>query len=377
MKKIFVIFAAAALAFSANAQEANKNLLIGPGNGNWFVELGGGVNFTYDEGKFSKAAPAIEVNFGKWFTPAIGFRAGYHGFKGLAAVNPESWISGNKAFGFNMAHLDAMWNIANTSSYKLTRFWNPILYVRGGWLFPTTEKEKGRQAVAGGLGLANQFRLGNRVSLSLDVSAVVTAEREFRTVGMRRYVSFPTATGGLVFDLGPRGFNAPAKGLDPALLAAAQDKLAAAEKRAQQADATIVGLNRELAKYNDLVNGKVYEYQNGNFTETVVKESTAMVPEILYFDLGKATLTGRELARLEYYAENTFKKDQKLLVTGCADLGTGTKEANDRLSKQRAEFVKNVLVNQFGYNAANIETKADVMPGDAPIKGRIVTIEVQ
>ena len=378
MKKIFVILAAAVLAFSANAQEANKNLLIGPGNGNWFFEIGGGANFTYDEGKFSKEfAPAVEVNLGKWFTPAIGFRMGYHGIKAYAAVNPESWISGNKAFGFNMAHLDAMWNIAGTSTYKINRFWNPILYVRGGLIFPTTEKEKGRQAVAGGLGLANQFRLGNRVSLSLDVSTVVTAEREFSTVGMRRYVSFPSATAGLVFDLGPRGFNAPEKGLDPALLAAAQDKLAAAEARAQQADATIVGLNRQLAKYNDLVNGKVYEYLNGNFKETEVKEETMMVPEILYFDLGKATLTGRELARLAYYAENTFKKDQKLLVTGCADLGTGTKEANDRLSKQRAEYVKNVLVNQFGYNAANIETKADVMPGDAPIKGRIVTIEVK
>ena len=37
MKKIFVILAAAALAFSANAQEPVKDLLIGPGNGNWFI----------------------------------------------------------------------------------------------------------------------------------------------------------------------------------------------------------------------------------------------------------------------------------------------------------------------------------------------------
>ncbi len=380
MKKIFYSFLAVTAMFvsaSLNAQEANKDLLIGTGNSNWFMEVGGGLNYTYDEAQLSKLSPAIEINFGKWFTPAIGFRVGYHGIKGYAAYGPSTWISGDKAFGFNMAHLDAMWNIAGTSTYKINRVWNPILYIRGGWVIPTVDKVKGRQAIAGGIGLANQFRLGNRVSLSIDLSTVVTAEKQFRTVGGARYVSFPTATAGLVFDLGPRGFNAPAKGLDPALLAAAQDKLAAAEKRAQQADATIVGLNRELAKYNDLVNGKVYEYQNGNFTETVVKESTAMVPEILYFDLGKATLTGRELARLEYYAENTFKKDQKLLVTGCADLGTGTREANDRLSKQRAEYVKNVLVNQFGYNAANIETKADVMPGDAPIKGRIVTIEVQ
>ena len=376
MKKIFVILAAAALAFSANAQEANENLLIGNAGSNWFISVNGGVNFMYNAKSWSKPTnPAVAINLGKWFTPAIGFRVGYLGIKD---TNPygKTWFSGSEPFGYNLAHLDAMWNIANTANYKLSRVWNPILYVRGGAAF-LNYKNVTKPGAAGGLGLLNQFRLGNRVSLAIDLSAVTTNEDNFHVKNVGRFATFITATGGLVFDLGPRGFNAPEKGLDPALLAAAQDKLAAAEKRAQQADATIVGLNRELAKYNDLVNGKVYEYQNGNFTETVVKESTAMVPEILYFDLGKATLTGRELARLEYYAENTFKKDQKLLVTGCADLGTGTKEANDRLSKQRAEYVKNVLVNQFGYNAANIETKADVMPGDAPIKGRIVTIEVQ
>lgn len=376
MKKIFVILAAAALAFSANAQEANENLLIGNAGSNWFISVNGGVNFMYNAKSWSKPNnPAVAINLGKWFTPAIGFRVGYLGIKD---TNPygKTWFSGSEPFGYNLAHLDAMWNIANTANYKLSRVWNPILYVRGGAAF-LNYKNVTKPGAAGGLGLLNQFRLGNRVSLAIDLSAVTTNEDNFHVKNVGRFATFITATGGLVFDLGPRGFNAPEKGLDPALLAAAQDKLAAAEKRAQQADATIVGLNRELSKYNDLVNGKVYEYQNGNFTETVVKESTAMVPEILYFDLGKATLTGRELARLEYYAENTFKKDQKLLVTGCADLGTGTKEANDRLSKQRAEYVKNVLVNQFGYNAANIETKADVMPGDAPIKGRIVTIEVQ
>ena len=377
MKKIFVILAAAALAFSANAQEANENLLIGNAGSNWFLSVNGGVNFMYDAKSFSKPNnPALAINLGKWFTPAIGFRMGYVGIKETAAAT-NIWFTGTKPFNYNLAHVDAMWNIANTANYKLNRVWNPILYVRGGAIFLKQDKTQPKPGIAGGLGLLNQFRLGNRVSLAIDLSAVTSNEYNFITKGKGRFSTFLTGTAGLVFDLGPRGFNAPEKGLDPALLAAAQDKLAAAEKRAQQADATIVGLNRELSKYNDLVNGKVYEYQNGNFTETVVKESTAMVPEILYFDLGKATLTGRELARLEYYAENTFKKDQKLLVTGCADLGTGTKEANDRLSKQRAEYVKNVLVNQFGYNAANIETKADVMPGDAPIKGRIVTIEVQ
>ena len=102
-----------------------------------------------------------------------------------------------------------------------------------------------------------------------------------------------------------------------------------------------------------------------------------MVPEILYFDFAQTKLSERELARLEYYATHTFNPGQKLLITGGADAGTGSKEVNDRLSRQRAEYVRDILVKQFGYKAANIETVADVIPSDSPIKGRIVTIEVK
>ena len=380
MKKIFYSFLAVTAMFvsaSLNAQEANKGLLIGTGNSNWFMEIGGGLNYTYDESQLSKLSPAVEINFGKWFTPAIGFRAGYHGISNLPAAKPETWFSGKERFNFNMAHLDAMWNLAGTATYCKDRVWNPILYVRGGLVFPCYNKT-GETTVALGAGLANQFRLGNGVSLSIDIANVTAAEKPFRLNGNgSRWVSFPTVTGGLVFDLGPRGFSRPAAPkVDTRAIDELRAQLRAANGRVDEANKAAAAANAVLRGLRD---GKTYLYNNGGLTETVVKEieKELIVPEILYFDLGKATLSGRELARLEYYAENTFKKDQKLLVTGCADLGTGTREANDRLSKQRAEYVKNILVNQFGFNAANIETKADVMPGDAPIKGRIVTIEVK
>ena len=96
MKKIFYSFLAVTAMFvsaSLNAQEANKDLLIGTGNSNWFMEVGGGLNYTYDEAQLSKLSPAIEINFGKWFTPAIGFRAGYHGISALPAANLDTWFS--------------------------------------------------------------------------------------------------------------------------------------------------------------------------------------------------------------------------------------------------------------------------------------------
>ena len=382
MKRIiYSVLAAAALLVSAtvSAQEPVEDLKIGPANANWFMEVAGGLNFVYDEGTFGQFTPAVEFNFGKWFTPAIGFRVGYHGLTNVAAHKPETWFSGDNRFFSHMVHADALWNIAGTMAYKSNRVWNPILYVRSALLLPYYQKA-GETTVGLGAGFANQFRLGNRVSLSIDISNVTAAEKGFRVKGEgNHWVSFPTVTGGLVFDLGPRGFNkAVAPKPDTRVVDELREQLRAANGRADEAARSAAQANAVL---RGLRNGSTYLYNNGTLNETVVKdreiEKALIVPEILYFDLGKSTLSDREQARLEYYAEKTFKKDQKLLVTGCADLGTGTRETNDRLSKERAEYVKNILVNQFGYNPANIETKADVMPGDAPIKGRIVTIEVQ
>ena len=288
----------------------------------------------------------------------------------------DVWFAGTNQFNYNLAHLDAMWNLAGTANYKLNRVWNPILYVRGGGVIANYQKAN-KYGLAGGLGLINQFRLGNHASLALDLSAITANGDNFVTKGRDKFTTFLTGTIGLVFDLGDRGFKRPAAPkVDTRALDELRNQLRAANARVDEANRSAAAANAVLRNLRD---GKTYLYNNGGLTETVVKEveKTLMVPEILYFELGKATLTGRELARLEYYAENTFKKDQKLLVTGCADLGTGTREANDRLSKQRAEYVRDILVTQFGFNPANIETKADVMPGDAPIKGRIVTIEVK
>ena len=378
MKRIFyIVLTAATLLVSAtvSAQEANKDLLIGPGSSNWFLSFGGGVNAMYDARSFSKPENlSIAVNLGKWFTPAIGFRAGYVGLKDAAPM--KVWFAGTDPFNYNLVHLDAMWNMANTANYKLSRVWNPILYFRGGAVI-ANYKNANRYGIAGGFGLQNQFRLGNHVSLAIDLSAVTSNGRNFVINTGDKFTTFLTGTVGLVFDLGKRGFNKPIISKpDTRAIDELRNQLRTANSRADEATRSAAAANAILRGLRD---GKTYLYNNGTLSETIVKEveKALIVPEILYFDLGKATLTGRELARLEYYAENTFKKDQKLLVTGCADLGTGTREANDRLSKQRAEYVKSILVNQFGYKAENIETKADVMPGDAPIKGRIVTIEVQ
>ena len=359
--------------------------LTNTGADNWFIGLGAGVNAMYDNLLVNGFDLAVDANFGKWFTPAVGFRVGYHGMKDVAA-DPEGWFTGTDPFNLHYAHIDAMWNVFTTlGGYKESRVLNPILYVRSAAMF-TSEVGSPfiRHEFGLGGGLLNEFRLGKHVGFAIDIAAIASRELEWRDHG--RFSVFPSATAGLVFHLGKSGFVRHASAIpaidvpDPAVIASLREQLDKANEDLARANNTAASVSSMLSRYTGLKDGKIYEYKGGVFTETSVQvvevENQPFVPEILYFDLGKATLTGRELARLEYYAENTFNKTQKLLVTGCADLGTGTKEANERLSKQRAEYVKGVLVNQFGFPAGNIETKADVMPGDAPIKGRIVTIEV-
>jgi len=382
MKKTFsIIFAAAALLLSATVSNAQNRgpYLTNAGKDNWFIGFNAGVNTVYDNLSFADIAPAVDVNFGKWFTPSVGFRAGYHGLQANPAVS-SNWFSGDETFFSHFAHVDGLWNLANAfGGYKANRVWNPVVYLQAGPMF-FHQEDNHRLTFGLGAGFMNQFRLGNHVSLALDLSAVVASERAMRTNHSGRFVTFPSATIGFVFDLGKRSFERPAPvvaGPDPSVLASLREQVGVLNEKIAESDRKAAALAGQLAKYDNLTSGKTYDYNNGVFTETVIEEAAPATPEILYFDLGKTSLSERELARLDYYAEHTFNKEQKLLISGGADAGTGSKEVNDRLSKQRAEYVKNILVLKFGFNPANLETKADVIPSDSPIKGRIVTIEVK
>ena len=100
MKKILSIVAIALVAItSAYAQEDNNRdengaVVRGPylTNGfwdNWFVSAAGGANFTVSkETKFSFGGPALDLNVGKWFTPAVGFRFGLHGLNNSFDLKP-------------------------------------------------------------------------------------------------------------------------------------------------------------------------------------------------------------------------------------------------------------------------------------------------
>ena len=392
--KFIGILAAASFLFSFNAfaqednnREADGSVVRGPyvtnsAFDNTFIGLGAGVNSVIEKSfGLGKMGLATDVYVGKWFTPAVGLRAGWHGLFDTAKSGQL-----DKA-PFHYLHGDLLWNLSNSiDGYKETRFWNFIPYASAGM---TLIKHHGLkvfdQEFAAGVGLLNSLRLGERVNLNLDLGIIAGRAEAYDMKGFAsRYVGFPTATLGLQFNLGRTGFDRLSSVMPvivpvpftEAQYNALKDKVAALEKENAQLKNKIADLENQLAPFKNLVDGQTYLFQNGRFTAVEAKVAS---PATVYFDLGSAKVSEREKAHLEFFANSVVDNATKLLLTGSADKQTGTAKGNQKLSEQRVDAVK-ALLEKLGANGNNIETVANGDTKnvfDTPAKNRCVVIEVK
>ena len=136
-----------------------------------------------------------------------------------------------------------------------------------------------------------------------------------------------------------------------------------------------------LGKYNELDarKQKVIEREIVRTEEKIVKDTVEVeVPagSTVYFDLGKYVLSERELARIDYFVSGFERRDNVVLkVTGSADTKTGSVSRNRYLAEKRAEVVKNLLVEKYGFKVENIITEAILDIFEKPLSSRVVVIE--
>jgi len=397
IKMILGALAAASLLFSVNANaqenanrdengkivrgayETNKALdntfisIAAGWNAGLNLQNKGGIPFVQGMGGL-----AVDVAFGKWWTPFIGARINYLGLgnnvNGQAAIiNPQQhFITG-----------DLLWNFINTFwGYKETRVWNVDPYVSGGLAIVNGDKEW----IMGG-GFLNTFRVSDRINIILDLRAMIAKASTYNVEVVKKIGAFEfplAATVGLSFNLGKTNFNRHTS-ITPVVIPvpftteqynALADKVAALEKENAALKDKIAGLEKELAPFKNLVNGQTYLYENGTF---VAVDAKAGAPITLYFDCGSAKLSAREKAHLEYFCDNAVKADTKLSVNGYADKQTGSAKRNQQLSEQRVKAVVDLL-KKAGASEANIESVAHgatVQLFNGAAKNRVVTVEVK
>ena len=365
---------------------------VGKFNDNWFIGIGGGVNQYLGEHdrqmKFmNRLAPAMDIYFGKWFTPSIGFRLAYSGGDGYGATNVDTkfvntnnvailpdYLSKNylsehpeyKGDGtdykglywqkFHMwnIHADFMLNLMNLCGGYKERVYNLIPYFGIGYARSYAHKDNKNQfcnnRVNGMVGLLNSFRLCDALDLNIDFRGVLVpqdfeGELGVRPGGGETYESegYLTATLGLAYKFKPRGWNQ------------AKNKTFYETKTVTVVDED--ALNEALARNAELQ--KALEDAKAQVTTEVVE--SLLSPELyVRFALNKSELSGEACVTLTNLAKLLNAVDTKIVykISGYADQQTGSSARNQVLSEERAQAVYDFLVKEQGVDPAKLIVEA-------------------
>ena len=359
MKKFIAIIAAfAALSFNATAHDNdNKTYHTNGVLDNLFVSAGAGVNGILDNGSFTMSAPALDLAFGKWFTPSVGARIGYHGLSNKAVDTANGWFAGENAFGFHYIHADFLWNFTNTIfGYRDSRFFGASAYYHAG-MITTTYNEFMNHELGTGLGLILKFRITSWLDANIDAMANMSREEAWRDAG--KVICFPSVTAGITANFG-RKTNKFERHEDKVM-----NIIIPGPVRECDHDKKIAALEAERDSLLKLQ------------PKTVIKKKYINNGMVTYFTIDKWDLSQREKFHLMDLVKN-IPADAVLTIVGHADKETGSHARNVRLSNERVRVVENAL-RELGF-AGEIKSdakgdNANPFTGIAP-KNRCVTISV-
>ena len=394
MKRLYYFIGAAALVAVAmtaspalKAQEngnrdENGKVVRGPHEtnrfgDNWFIGAGGGVNLFLNEGFDPVIGPSIDANLGKWFTPSVGMRVGYQGFKTNVSAD-----NATQNFGYMYFHGDFLWNMSNAlGGYKETRFWNLVPYAHAGYFrtYGLNGSEFYDNEIAAGAGLLHNLRLIDRLDLIIDMRATVMNGRAIGTDGVSL---LPSVTAGLAVDLGFPNFVRTstvvaalelANAEKFAILEAATLALEAANLALEEENLDLEKANAALAKENSALKKKPSGMDFTAFFEN-------MSPATVYFEIGQAVLNDKEMEHLDFIAKNIVSsadKNTKIYLTllGTADGNTGTMRRNQHLSEARAKYIYDILTAKYNISKERLIIKSEVVRKAAkPALNRAVVI---
>ena len=365
---------------------------VGTFKANWFIGIGGGVNQYLGEHdrqmKFlNRLAPAMDIYFGKWFTPSLGFRIAYSGGEGYGATNIDTkfvntnnvaihpdylnkdFLSGYSDYKgdgtdykglywqkFHMwnIHADFMLNLMNLCGGYKERVYNLIPYFGIGYARSYAHKDHENQfcnnRVNGMVGLLNSFRLCDALDLNIDFRGVLIpqdfeGELGVRPGGGETYESegYLTATLGLAYKFKPRGWNQ------------GKNKTIYETKTVTVVDED--ALNEALARNAELQ--KALEDAKAQATTEVVE--SLLSPELyVRFALNKSELSSEACVTLTNLAKLLNAVDTKIVykISGYADQQTGSSARNQVLSEERAQAVYDFLVKEQGVDPAKLIVEA-------------------
>ena len=325
-----------------------KNLVeTAPLKWNWFVGVDGGAQVWFGEydsqcSMGDRLAPSLNVHVGKWFTPTVGARLSYGGIgmRGATSVANPVHSTGKVIPGLNLKeqkfrfwniHADAMFNLAHAlCGYREEgHFWTPSAFIGVGFAHIYSEEPKGKDITANG-GISNAFRLGRGLDLNVNFGAFLVNEGIDGEVGHRWGEGNFAATVGLTYRFKPRGW-----GRTKTVRVVETSDVSGYERALAELEAERAGLEKELAALK----------------AAPAKGETANIlasPFYVRFEINKSRLSREARVNLGFLADVLKSSGTKVTVSGYADTATGNRRINERLSRERAQAVRDCLVKEFG-----------------------------
>lgn len=373
MKKIATIFILALCALPIWSQsralgvEADtlRSLRHYKGSDNWFIGIHAGMNHSLSEnarfGDFmDMTKPGFAISVGKYFSPAVGARVQLSYMKQQSRANSEALIE-DKNYGFhNIAgYFDGLFNFNNIfGQYKESTRFN--VYGILGFGFNATggfdEKVKAwGNMTAGGYdvdtdngaylslrgGLGFSYMLSNALDLNLEVTAHGADDGYNGNRYDNKYDTYMTAMLGLTYHFkdqyGDRRFKY-ATLTDNDLLNDLNARINAERGVVRQPE-KVVKVEREVF-HSEILNTTVsFIIDRSNITDIQMKN----------------------VAEVAKYIEE--HPDINIVITGYADVKTAYPEYNMKLSKRRAESVRDALVKKFNVDPSRlrIDYKGDTV----------------
>lgn len=352
---------------------------------NWFISAGvGGQIFFGDHDRQAsfgdRLSLALDIAVGKWFSPSIGVRLMYSGLSGKGATqtwgdpnggiyntgkevpgkytNPYGFLCQQK-FNFFTLHADMMFDLTNIiGGYKPTRVYGCAPYIGVGWGHVYDNPHQ--NTVIGNVGVFNMFHVGKAIDINLDLRAMITNDDLDGEIGRRTFDAMLSVTAGVTYRFAPRGWKTRV------LKVVEYDNAAVNDLRRQVAELIAANEKLEREKAGQIVQHNTVVNANGNY--------------IIYFPINVSSLSNADRAQLEMVAEMIRKSDSKsrFSVIGYADKATGNADINEVLSRERAQSVRDYLVNEFGIAADRLEVSWSGGVGnmffDDPSLSRVVII---
>lgn len=353
---------------------------LGKANQHWFIGVQGGASAFIGNpvgcgDLFDRITPSFNAYVGKWFTPNVGMRLAFQGFKyknsNLDKVN------------YQLGHADLMYNMANLFRQPSERLpkWDFAPYIGAGLVHGAdlsyADEGKTRNFLFSlTYGIHSRYHIGQRFYISGELGGFTTF-RDFDGYGSHGKLcdNMPSVSLGIGFNLGtPRWKHA----IDANPYINQNDYLLNYVDRLEQSNKLlndqhnidqktleelkkILEIEGLLDKYGYLFgdNSNARNNYRGllslrsrlrGMNELTMPSALETKPNVLnipiyfFFELGKAKLTDdSQLINLDELAKVAIEHNLKVHIAGAADSATGSENGNSELSKERTRYIAQEL----------------------------------